>query len=279
MKHPYWLAIIWLFVLVCSIHLLNSDLFDMDLLEELFWAALSVSLTLQVYAYLGNKLLITAWVVYCTGLILDLLDDLVDTEIFPVLLFDTALKNIGFLLTCMGLYLLILEKRKTIKKLNHEIQLSQKLQQQLEQEANHDQLTGLGNRRACFTRFEQLKSHYQRVYYFDLDNFKFANDKYGHQCGDLILTSFAKRLSTKFRQHNCFRLGGDEFIAFCNDDSPNLNELREYLIADMKEFQVSVSIGTAPLCPEQDPDTILHNADQNMYVDKSHKAERNKEPS
>ena len=47
----------------------------------------------------------------------------------------------------------------------------------------------------------------------------------------------------------------------------------------MKEFQVSVSIGTAPLCPEQDPDTILHNADQNMYVDKSHKAERNKEPS
>lgn len=275
MKHPYWLAVIWAIVFFCIYWLLRSEPANIDTIEELFWAGISISLTLQVYAYISNKLLIGAWLIYNCGLLFDLLDDLVDTQILPLLLFDTTLKNIGFILTCAGLILLIKDKRKTITLLNHQIQASQVLQQKLEFEASHDQLTSLGNRRACFTRFEQLKAHCYRVYYFDLDNFKHANDHYGHQCGDEILMDFAKRLCAHFSTENCFRLGGDEFVAFCDDKNFNLEQLRSDLSTHMHNFGMGVSIGYADLSANEDTDAIIHKADQRMYADKSTKPVRN----
>ena len=275
MKHPYWLVIIWLIVLICSMWLLNVEQPQFDTIEELFWAAISVSLTLQVYSYLSNKLLIYAWVLYCSGLLLDLLDDIIDTQLFPLLIFDTTLKNSGFLLTCTALLLLIKEKRTTISSLNDEIQTRQALQEQLEYDASHDKLTGLGNRRACFARFEQLQQQYQRIFYFDLDNFKYANDHYGHRQGDLILLDFAVRLSEQFDAQNCFRLGGDEFVAFFNEDTPDIQHLRQQLTSMIKTYQVGVSIGFADLNSDSHPDQILHMADQKMYRDKKCKSMRN----
>ncbi|MCQ8878581.1 GGDEF domain-containing protein [Pseudoalteromonas shioyasakiensis] len=275
MKHPYWIAVIWAIVFICIYGLLKVESPNQDTIEELFWAGISISLTLQVYAYISNKLLIGAWIIYNCGLLFDLLDDLIDTQFLPLLLFDTTLKNIGFILTCAGLILLIKDKRKTIKLLNEQIQASQVLQQKLAFEASHDQLTSLGNRRACFTRFEQLKSHYYRVYYFDLDNFKHANDTYGHQCGDEILIDFSKRLCAHFSAENCFRLGGDEFVAFCNDKQLNIELVRNDLCRFMHDFGMGVSIGYANLNPDEDTDAIIHKADQRMYEDKTTKTSRN----
>ncbi len=176
---------------------------------------------------------------------------------------------------CAGLIFLIKDKRKTIKLLNHQIHESQVLQQKLEFEASHDQLTSLGNRRACFIRFEQLKAHYYRVYYFDLDNFKHANDSYGHQCGDEILMDFAKRLCAHFKAENCFRLGGDEFVAFCDNKNPDIELLRKDLSVYMQDFGMGVSIGYANLTADDQTDTIIHIADQRMYEDKTTKTSRN----
>lgn len=274
MKHINWLICIWVVVFICTYFLLSHEQSQFDTIEELFWAGISVSLTLQVYSSLGNRVLIGAWILYCSGLIFDLLDDLLDAQMFPFLVFDTTFKHVGFLLTCAGLFSLITEKRATIKKLNIEIQTRQTLQEQLEFEASHDKLTALGNRRACFARFDELKEHFHLIYYFDLDNFKFANDNYGHQCGDEILVDFAQRLSQHFTKQNCFRLGGDEFIAFCDDENPNIDELRIYLTAFMQQYKVGVSIGFAELNNDDNPDHLLHIADQNMYRDKTSKSMR-----
>ncbi len=97
MKHPYWILAIWAMVFCCIYWLVKVEHPNLDTIEELFWAGISLSLTLQVYAYIGNKLLISAWIIYNCGLLFDLLDDLIDTQLLPLLLFDTTLKNIGFI--------------------------------------------------------------------------------------------------------------------------------------------------------------------------------------
>lgn len=95
--------------------------------------------------------------------------------------------------------------------------------------AENDQLTQIANRRQFQTFIEQSlpktnSKTYTWVLYLDLDNFKFVNDKYGHQIGDSILVSFAQRISeigalyqTDYDAH-CMpaRLSGDEFVVYIN---------------------------------------------------------------
>ncbi|HEX4672935.1 MAG TPA: diguanylate cyclase, partial [Solirubrobacteraceae bacterium] len=84
--------------------------------------------------------------------------------------------------------------------------------------AEHDQLTGLVNRR----RFDQeLKRElakagryhsHSAVLSVDIDNFKAINDSAGHAAGDAVLTEVADVLKSRFRSTDVVaRLGGDEF--------------------------------------------------------------------
>ena len=84
--------------------------------------------------------------------------------------------------------------------------------------AEHDQLTGLVNRR----RFDQeLKRElakagryhsHSAVLSVDIDNFKAINDSAGHAAGDAVLAEVADVLSSRFRSTDVVaRLGGDEF--------------------------------------------------------------------
>ncbi len=47
----------------------------------------------------------------------------------------------------------------------------------------------------------------------DLDNFKYINDRFGHQAGDKILRDFSARVQQQVRRADCFgRIGGEEFV-------------------------------------------------------------------
>ncbi len=85
--------------------------------------------------------------------------------------------------------------------------------------AQSDALTGLANRVLVFDRFRQAILRAQRtgegvsVLFIDLEDFKVVNDRYGHDAGDVVLTTVAERLRSLTRASDSVaRLGGDEFL-------------------------------------------------------------------
>ncbi len=90
--------------------------------------------------------------------------------------------------------------------------------EQLEFVAQHDELTGLLNRRQFFFLLEKLLQRNNREKKFvailalDLNKFKPINDTYGHEVGDLVLKRVAHNLLDVIRKEDIVaRFGGDEF--------------------------------------------------------------------
>jgi len=85
--------------------------------------------------------------------------------------------------------------------------------------AHHDPLTGLPNRLMLDDRIEHALKRCIRertelaLLFIDLDEFKNVNDTYGHNVGDQLLQTLAKRLQALLRQEDTIaRMGGDEFL-------------------------------------------------------------------
>lgn len=92
-------------------------------------------------------------------------------------------------------------------------------QDQIENLAFFDPLTGLPNRRLLMDRLTQACASCLRrgargaLLFVDLDHFKFLNDTHGHHLGDLLLQQVAQRLLACVRDGDTIaRLGGDEFV-------------------------------------------------------------------
>jgi diguanylate cyclase len=89
---------------------------------------------------------------------------------------------------------------------------------QLRHQATHDPLTGLPNRAAIFGRLaaalEAGRDTSAGLCYLDLDGFKAINDSYGHEAGDELLVTVARRIAETARGHGAIagRIGGDEFV-------------------------------------------------------------------
>jgi diguanylate cyclase (GGDEF)-like protein len=155
-----------------------------------------------------------------------------------------------------------------------------------------DALTGISNRiHFNIVAQQMLEAAGQAgtpmtMLFLDLDNFKFVNDTFGHESGDLLLKEFARRIRTdilappKFPFTEGFvfsRLSGDEFAILC----PGLpDELAGMLGAIQEMFQdgfpvggtdfpVTASIGIAAF-PEDaaDLEALVNKSDKAMYLAK-----------
>jgi PAS domain S-box-containing protein len=118
-----------------------------------------------------------------------------------------------------------------------DISQRKKTERKLKYLVYHDKLTDLGNRDLFYITLEQFISHVKRyqdtigaVLFLDLDGFKKVNDTLGHNVGDILLCSCARRLSGCLREsdhvyrfsaeldadhgshEDLFRFGGDEFV-------------------------------------------------------------------
>lgn len=115
----------------------------------------------------------------------------------------------------------------------------------LEDDANTDPLTELGNRRALHQQFERELARSERsrrpltLVVCDLDRFKHFNDAHGHIAGDDALRRVARVLEEVTRtSESAARIGGEEFAILAPDtDEPGAIALAERLrIAIESEF-------------------------------------------
>lgn len=165
----------------------------------------------------------------------------------------------------------------------------------LENQAAHDPLTGLPNRRYFDSTFVHLIRQAARerknvaLMILDVDHFKNYNDRYGHPAGDDCLRRIGRALGESMRrpQDFCARIGGEEFAAVWFDaqitSAPMLAEKLRAAVAELgiphaaspTSAIVSASAGFAQLsCPSQEDaateiaaDLILR-ADRALYVAK-----------
>ena len=152
--------------------------------------------------------------------------------------------------------------------------------QQAEHAANHDALTGLGNRRQFDEAFSVEINRIQRnggrlcIMMTDIDHFKKINDRYGHSVGDKVLVEFGKLLSLFVRPTDIVaRIGGEEFVVLMPHTElwkavVTAERLRtsvaERHLGTLQE-PVTISIGVAELEEREDRESILRRADQALY--------------
>ncbi len=151
------------------------------------------------------------------------------------------------------------------------------------QVAGHDVLCGLPNRLLFNELVDAEIARCKRkrcqcaLFYLDLDNFKLANDTFGHEVGDRTIMAVTERLSKVLRNGDHFaRLGGDEFAVLQTDvtDPRDCARLAQRLLDAMstpfdvagQQIFLGTSIGIA-LCPQNadDRQDLMRLADLALY--------------
>ena len=133
--------------------------------------------------------------------------------------------------------------------------------EQLRYQAFHDPLTGLLNRHGFMQKLQEADSNRLinpdfifAIFFLDLDRFKVVNDSLGHQVGDRLLQTVARKLIQSVRNiDKVARLGGDEFAILienlndineiCHIAQRIRNELIKPIYIDEHEIFTNVSIG------------------------------------
>ncbi len=147
-----------------------------------------------------------------------------------------------------------------------------------------DELTGVLNRRGLNDLILRYQSQYEMssmdfaIFMVDLDNFKYINDRYGHDFGDKVLIQVCSNLKAISREKSVvIRYGGDEFVILHQfTDSAEVKSLEQEIqiaierITKVDDIPVKVagSVGVACYSEEESISGIIEAADQRMYINK-----------
>ena len=158
-------------------------------------------------------------------------------------------------------------------------------QKRIQALAYTDELAGLASRAHFYQNLEELikvsARHHRRfsLLYIDLDDFKGVNDSLGHDAGDLLLKTIARRLENTCREIDFVaRLSGDEFcvLAIEIDDDYAANVAQRCLEIISQSIEISsrkltpaCSIGIARYPDDgEDLTSLLKAADTSLYAAK-----------
>lgn len=146
--------------------------------------------------------------------------------------------------------------------------------------ARIDNLTGAYNARFFKELIQMEIDRSQRNHqpftlaYLDLDNFKYVNDNFGHNVGDMVLQNVVRETKNHLRKVDFVaRLGGDEFAILlpetAQDDSQRaLSKIQISLLDEMgkNNWPVTFSIGAITCSSKvQSIDELIKQADNLMY--------------
>lgn len=160
------------------------------------------------------------------------------------------------------------------------------LQEQLKALAEHDDLTGVSNRRKLMTELEDRLQEMRRygtavaLLLLDIDYFKSINDCHGHLVGDRVLRELADRLAANVREPDLLaRFGGEEFAVLMPSTSVEQAEMAAERLRQAvsghcfneggRAVRLTISLGVG-ICHSDDPDItrVLQRADSALYAAK-----------
>lgn len=163
--------------------------------------------------------------------------------------------------------------------------VSDQMINQLSDAAQHDQLTGIPNRRFLdgYLSYQVLMrreiGQQNAVMFLDVDNFRKFNNTYGHEAGDLVLKELTKTVTSINRSGDVFgRWGGEEFMGFFSINDPAvipaiadryISAIRAMEISfEGQNLSVTASIGITCIREDDTPESVTKRADELMYHSK-----------
>lgn len=162
------------------------------------------------------------------------------------------------------------------------LQHVENLNLRLQELSDHDELTGLFNRRRIMRRLTEESTRTERygrpyaLLLIDMDYFKQVNDTHGHAIGDRVLCQFADLVHRECLREsdNMGRFGGEEFMVLLPETNEAgaqavseriLNKVRQFRFGDDADLQLTVSIGSHTVHHVESPQLSIQKADEALY--------------
>lgn len=171
------------------------------------------------------------------------------------------------ILLCLGAFegiLLLAYVWWDILRTRKELQLKERI-------ASTDLLTNLKNRNAYEQILEQYAADppdYLSCVYADANGLHELNNSQGHLAGDKMLKTVADALTESFREGTVYRIGGDEFLVFTEEDENTVREKASEAKENVIKAGYHVSVGAASGGKAVSIASVVKAAEQEMYDDK-----------
>jgi diguanylate cyclase (GGDEF)-like protein len=162
-----------------------------------------------------------------------------------------------------------------------------KKNKEIDKSSTYDSLTGLFKRQVFFSSCEKLHNYSVRkkepycIIDVDMDGFKQVNEKYGRECADRVLKTFAALSQETARDSDIIaRLGGEEFVYFLPNTRIEQAEVlakrlaerihKKPVISGSSYVQYSISVGiSSNKCVKNETfENVLKRADDALHVAK-----------
>lgn len=179
---------------------------------------------------------------------------------------------------------ILLEGRRMMLCVVHDVTEQERLRRELEQAALRDPLTGLWNRRHMMQQLEQALAGKRAqdtdfcLVLLDVDHFKQVNDGYGHLTGDQVLVALARLLASRLRESDTLcRWGGEEFMLLLPgtqlDNALQLADSLRLTVAGVEGGgalpAITVSQGVVQYLPGESMNSLVSRVDSALYQAKA----------